>query len=564
MSFRKLPSIAFLALAACAAPRQSPPPDLADPVADVSVAADIPDPADVAVTAAPCRAGIAAPAWWHRAVGYEVFVRSFQDSDGDGIGDFKGLTQRLDHLNDGKPGQGSDLEVDLLWLMPMHDSPSYHGYDVTDYRAVEPDYGSEAEFQSLLAAAHARGMKVIVDLVVNHTSAQHPWFKASAAGTGHADWYVWRDTAADWKQPWGKSPVWHANGKRWYYAVFWQGMPDLDVRTPAVTAEMHAVAKHWLDRGVDGFRLDAVRYLIETGPGAGQADTPETLAWWREFSKSVGQVRPDALLVGEAWTANAVVANYHGKQGADLGMTFDFDLSAALLKAVPGGVPDLVQKTVCGQDAAFGADAARGTFLTNHDMVRAATQLEGPAGDGDLRLATALLFALPGTPFLYYGDEIGLPNGPGNDDIDKRQPMPWDTGPQAGFTTGKPWAALAAGHATRNVANQGADPQSLLTLHRKLVRLRKSAPALAIGSMRLLPQGPEGTWAFVRQQGTERVLVVANLGDGPAAMPAWTAAELGGATAAAVDLLEKTSVLVEAGRPLVGSVAARTVRFVGL
>src|SRR3954454_6585589 len=211
---------------------------------------------------------------WNGRTWYELFVRSFADGDSDGIGDFKGLTAKLDYLNDGDPGTTSDRGVTGLWLMPVDQSPSYHGYDVTDYRTVERDYGSNADFKAFLAAAHARGMEVIVDLVLNHTSAEHPWFTASAAGTDDkADWYVWSDENPGWLGP-GGSVAWHERDGRWYYGVFSDGMPDLNLRSDAVTAELEDVARFWLrDMGVDGFRLDAAKHLIEDGKDA-QVNTP--------------------------------------------------------------------------------------------------------------------------------------------------------------------------------------------------------------------------------------------------------------------------------------------------
>ncbi len=197
---------------------------------------------------------------------YEVFVRSFADSDGDGIGDLRGLTDRLDYLNDGDPSTNDDLGVTGLWLMPIAGSPSYHGYDVTDYEAVEPDYGTAEDFRAFMAAAHERGIAVIVDLVLNHTSIDHPWFQdARTPGSEHDDWYVWSTTGVPFAGPGGRR-IWHKDGDRWYYGFFWEGMPDLNVANPEVEAALDDVARFWLeDMGVDGFRLDAARHLIEDG-----------------------------------------------------------------------------------------------------------------------------------------------------------------------------------------------------------------------------------------------------------------------------------------------------------
>jgi alpha-amylase len=485
-----------------------------------------------ALPTTPCRAAVQAPKWWHDAVGYEVFVRSFADSDGDGIGDLPGLLAHLDYLNDGKPG-GSDLGVDVLWLMPVTPSPSYHGYDVTEYRGVNPQYGTLADLDAVVKAAHQRGMKVVLDLVLNHTSSQHPWFLDSAAQTGHGTWYPWRGDDPGWKQPFGSSKTWHKLGNRYYYGVFYSGMPDLDFTIPAVRAEMVDVGQFWLARGLDGFRLDAVRYLIETGPGAGQQDTTETIAYWQQFSAAMG---PQALLVGEAWAANATAAKYHAG-GTGLGMTFDFDAAAALLASVQAGEPGKLQQVLCAEDAWFPAGSARGTFLTNHDMVRTATQLQG--NPLDLRLAAALLLTIPGTPWLYYGEELGMTNGPGSDDLDKRTPMQWNGSPGGGFTSGTPWQPLNGDSGTVHVAAQTADPGSLLALYRRLIAARKAHPALRTGALELVADRVDGTdvvagapWAFVRTQGGDRVLCLFNLGDAPVV----------GSTPAGTDVLDGTHV----------------------
>jgi glycosidase len=215
--------------------------------------------------------------WWDDRVFYEVFVRSFADSDGDGVGDLRGLIDHLDYLNDGDPTTSGDLGVTGIWLMPVAEAASYHGYDVVDYEAVERDYGTAADFRDLILAAHARGIAVVVDLILNHTSAQHPWFQDSRdKGSAHADWYIWSDTDPGYAGPQGQ-PVWYPDGDRVYYAQFWEGMPDLNLDSPEVTAALDYVARFWLqDLGVDGFRLDAIKHLVETGED--QVNTPATHA----------------------------------------------------------------------------------------------------------------------------------------------------------------------------------------------------------------------------------------------------------------------------------------------
>ena len=462
--------------------------------------------------------------WAEGAVFYEIFVRSFQDSDGDGIGDFRGVTSRLDYLNDGNPATKDDLGVDGLWLMPVFASPSYHGYDVTDYERVNPEYGSEADFDSLLAAAHRRGIRVIVDLVLNHTSADHPWFRAASADTAsrYRDWYVWSRTDPGWAQPWNAAgSSWHKSGDWHYYGLFWGGMPDLNFRNPGVRAEMERVAALWLRRGVDGFRLDATRHLIETGPGPGQAGNPETHAALREFAAAVRRVKPDALLVGENWTDTADIADYFGAtdsiaRGDVLPSNFNFPLAASIVEGVKSGDASRIAGVLGEMARLYPAGAIDAPFLTNHDMQRLASQVEGRRHR--MNLAAAILLTLPGAPFLYYGEEIGMENGPGNDDRQKRTPMAWTGGKGGGFTTGEPWAAFGPGRARANVEQERKDAASLLRRYQALIRLRRETPALRKGATMLLTPGDAASpvLAYVRSGGAERILIAHNVSDRPA------------------------------------------------
>ncbi len=494
-------------------------------VADAPAAPDAAADGDPAVDASeaphpPCSAPArAAPAWYDTAVGYEIFVRSFADSDGDGVGDLKGLTARLDYLNDGDPATTTDLGVDVLWLMPINQSPSYHGYDVTDYRAVDDEYGTLADLDALLAAAHARGLRVVTDLVVNHSSSQHPWFLDAARGPAspRRDWYVWSDTFLDWDRPWGPGPVWHQRGSSWFYALFWDGMPDLNYANPAVAAEMTDIARFWLGRGVDGFRLDAARYLVETGPGPGQSDTPQTHAFWRDLRAALAPDHPDALYLGEVWTDTAVVATYFGAAGApELTMSFDFDAAAATLTALQTGSASALAGALCQRLDGFPAHGRAASFLTNHDQVRVATELAG-AGPDALRLAAALLLTLPGTPWLYYGEELGLKNGPGGGDEAKRLPMQWAAGQGVGFTAGTPWRAPASTAVLDSVAGQTGDPDSLLSHYRALIHLRRAHPALSVGATRRLEaSGSAGPpLALLRELDDTRVVLAFNFAATP-------------------------------------------------
>ena len=467
-----------------------------------------------------CPASEAAPdeAWYRGAVFYEVFVRSFQDSNGDGVGDLAGLVERLDYLNDGDARTADDLGVTALWLMPVNESPSYHGYDVVDYRAIEKDYGTLADFDRLVREADRRGVRVVMDLVLNHTSSIHPWFLDARQGPKAArrDWYVWSSEERRWDRPWGAGPTWYRAGDAWYYALFWEGMPDLDYTTEAVRQEAASIADFWLARGVAGFRLDAVRYLVETGPGEGQADTAETHAFWRRFRGRVQAKRPDAVLVGEAWTDRPSVIPYHG-EGDELNMTFDFDLSANLGIALRMAAPQAARDSLCDALRRYPAHAQRAVFLSNHDMVRVATKFD--RDPGALRLAAALLLTLPGTPFLYYGEEIGLPNGDQPNDEAKRQPMRWDDGPNAGFTTAKAaWQPPWRGPEAPSVAAQAGAPDSLLGHYRRWIHLRQAHPALRAGRTEVLPPsatGADDVLAFLRRAGAETVLVVHNFGQEP-------------------------------------------------
>jgi glycosidase len=479
---------------------------------------------------APAAAKKPAEPWWKGAVFYEIFVRSFQDSNGDGKGDLPGLVSRLDYLNDGDPKSATDLGVDALWLMPVFPSPSYHGYDVTDYEAVNPDYGNVADLDRLVAEAHRRGLHVILDLVLNHTSDQHPWFveSASSPSSPRRDWYVWRPDDPGWTQPWNPASgsTWHERNGAYYYGLFQGGMPDLNYRTQAVREEAKRIARLWLAHGVDGFRLDAIRYLIETGPGAGQAGTAETHAYLRELAAAVKAAKPDAVLIGEVWSETIDIADYYGEKGDELDLLFDFPLAAAIVDGVKAGDGGRIGSTLEDVLHTYPKGAVDAPFLTNHDQLRIAAELEGDPAK--LRLAAAILLTLPGSPFVYYGEELGLRQPRNSDDEFKRTPMPWDGSPNAGFTTAaRPWQHLAAGWETVNVATESGDPGSLLSRYRALIRVRHASAALRTGDLAVLP-APPSVFAYVRRGGGETVLVVHNLGPEPAEVEA---KELAGAAA---------------------------------
>ena len=438
--------------------------------------------------------------WARGAVFYEIFVRSFFDSNADGMGDFNGLTSQLDYLK--------SLGVDGIWLMPMFESTSYHGYDTTDYENVERDYGTNADFQRFLAEAHKRNMRVIVDLVLNHTSVEHPWFVESASSTTspRRNWYVWSATNPEWKQPWGgNDPSWHSKNGAYYYGAFWSGMPDVNYNSPEAKAEMFRITRFWLEKGVDGYRLDATRYLVETGPGeAGQADTAGTYRVLKELSNEVRRIRPDAVLVAENTVDSARLATYY----ESMPMNFNFPLASAIVEGVKNGSSTKINGILREMIRVYPRGIIDTPFLANHDQTRIATILGTDAAK--LRNAAAILLTLPGMPFLYYGEEVGLQNGPEPNDEAKRTPMPWNA--FGGFTTGTPWHVYAPGVATDNVTSQANDPNSLLSYYRNWIAARKGSAALSKGEIAPLETNAQ-ILAFTREFGGERALVVHNMSD---------------------------------------------------
>jgi len=442
-------------------------------------------------------------AWWDDTVFYEIFVRSFYDSDGDGVGDIHGLIQKLDYLNDGDPNTDDDLGITGIWLMPITESPSYHGYDVVDYYTVDQEYGSVEDFQRLMDEAHQRGIRVIVDLVLNHTSTQHPWFQAARDATSaYRDWYIWEPNLPEFRGPWNQT-VWHKNFDSYYYAVFWGGMPDLNLENPEVTNEIFAISRFWLqDMGVDGFRLDAIKHFVEEG--SAQENTPATHAWLREFFTFYKRVNPQAFTVGEAWTVTSQVVDYTGDE---VDIAFAFDLAEDMIGAARGplavsmveGMQEMITSFPAGQYA---------TFLANHDQNRLISQLNGD--EAKVKLAAAILLTSPGVPFLYYGEEIGMMGFKPDEDI--RRPMQWhgeDLG--VGFTTGRAWRLPALDYQTRHVEAQNDDPNSLLNHYRGLIHLRNRYQALRTGDWTLVETDSARLYAFLRHTEEQAVLVLINV-----------------------------------------------------
>jgi len=445
-------------------------------------------------------------AWWNDAVFYEIFVRSFYDSDGDGVGDFRGLTQKLDYLNDGDPSTSHDLGVTGLWLMPIHPSPSYHGYDVTDYRGINPDYGSMADFRTFLDSAHARGIRVIIDLVINHTSAQHPWFVDARSGPNatYRDWYRWTSTHPGYQGPWGQN-VWHQSSSGFYYGVFWDQMPDLNYANPQVRQAMFDLADYWLEEvGIDGFRIDAVKYLYEDG--AQLENLPATFDFFRDFRQHYQTVKPEAFAVGEAWTSTAQVLDYVREDRLDY--CFEFDLANQMLYAVQAGNANNLRNHLDYVSHSY-PYAQWGSFLTNHDQDRVIDVLGNDLAQN--KVAASLYLTLPGVPYLYYGEEVGM-NGT-KPDPDIRRPMQWEASSNGGFSSGNPWRSLNGNYATRNVATMQQQSGSLWHHYRDLIDLRNQSVALRRGYLETPVSNQSNVFAALRYWQDDTVLVLVNLSD---------------------------------------------------
>ncbi|MBB4153837.1 alpha-glucosidase [Sphingomonas jinjuensis] len=482
--------------------------------------------------------------WWRSAVIYQIYPRSFQDSNGDGVGDLAGIEARLDHL--------VDLGVDALWISPIYPSPmADFGYDVADYCDVDPRFGSLADFDSLTAAAHARGLKLLLDFVPNHTSSEHPWFRASRSSRDDPkrDWYIWRDAAPDGGPPnnWisdfgGSAWEWDESTGQYYYHAFLKEQPDLNWRNPDVVAAMMDVLRFWFARGVDGFRIDVLWHMVKHPgfpdnpwnpdwvPAMGerdrvfqthstdQSEVHELAAAMRAIADEFGE----RVLIGEIYLPVPKLMTYYGSAAApEVHLPFNFQLIGARWDAREIG------RMIANYEGALPAGAWPNWVLGNHDQPRIATRV----GEAQARVAAVLLLTLRGTPTLYYGDEIGMVDGiiPPDRVMDPRElrepgyglgrdpertPMQWDACAHAGFSTAEPWLPLGPDWQTRNVAAQAADDRSMLALHRQLLALRRAHMALAIGSWQALPAAGD-VLAYERHHGDEAIVVALNLGDTP-------------------------------------------------
>ena len=461
------------------------------------------------------------PKWTQGATCYEVFVRSFKDSDGDGIGDIKGLVSKLDYINDGNPRTTRDLGARCIWLMPIAESPSYHGYDVSDYYRIEHDYGTNDDFKQLVAEAHRRGIKIVIDMVLNHASSQHPYFLEALRDTTsqYRHWFRWSPTKPAELNPWGYSN-WHKSpaSNEWYYGFFDSHMPDLNYDYPPVREEAKKVATFWLrEMQVDGFRLDAIPYLVEEKGKINH--TTGTHAFLREYAAHVHAVNPESFTVGEVSDSTKEMLSYYPDQ---LDSHFAFELADSIISAVRNGSARALLPPILRLQREIPV-GRYSPFLSNHDQPRTMTKLGGDAARA--RVAAVLLMTMPGTPFVYYGEEIGMVGD--KPDPRLRTPMQWDRSHAAGFTKGKPWEPLQPDSTRTTVAAQDHLSSSLLNLYRRLIRLRDSSTTLAVGALVPLTSSSDAVAAYVRRDGDHAVLVVANLGPTPARRVSLTAAAAG-------------------------------------
>lgn len=442
--------------------------------------------------------------WWNEVVFYEIFVRSFKDSDGDGIGDFQGIISQLDYLNDGDPSTTDDLGIGGIWLMPIMPSPSYHGYDVTNYQTVNPDYGTLGDFKQLLEECHQRGIHVVIDFVINHTSSEHPWFLSSQEpASGFRNWYVWEGKNPGRTGPWGQNAWYETNGY-YYYAPFWSEMPDLNYHEPMVTKAIYNASKFWLDLGVDGFRVDAARYLFEEG--VTQQDSKSSIAWFQDWRNYYLDIKPQAYTVGEVWTDTQIIAKYN-EPTRGMQQYFMFDLAADILGGIYSPDPSRIMKSYLDTLEYF-PDQQFATFLTNHDQQRVASYFSSRLQPQ--KLAAFVYLTGPGTPYLYYGEEIGMIGGKPDELI--RKPMQWSAQANAGFSDAEPWQELAKGWEETNVETESADPESLLNWYKALVNTRNQLPTLQKGSYLPFISSCRRLYTVARVYEDQVVLVMANLG----------------------------------------------------
>jgi alpha-glucosidase len=492
--------------------------------------------------------------WWQTGIIYQIYPRSFQDSDGDGIGDLNGILQRLDYL--------AWLGIDAIWLSPIFPSPmADFGYDISDYTEIDATFGSLADFDRLLDAGHRRGLKVILDFVPNHSSDQHPWFleSRSSRASRKRDWYIWRDPSCDGGPPnnWlsvfgGPAWTWDEASGQYYYHAFLKEQPDLNWQDREMREAMYDVLRFWLERGVDGFRVDVIWHLIKDGqfrdnppnlryrPGDPPYDRldPVYTTDRPEVHEVIGEMRrlvdayDDRVLIGEIYLPLERLVTYYGVDLEGVHLPFNFQLLQCAWNA--GAIVDLVRN----YEAMLPKNGWPNWVLGNHDNHRIASRI----GAAQARVAAMLLLTLRGTPTMYYGDEIGMQDGiiPPElvqDPFEKRvpgigvgrdparTPMQWDASANAGFTGGTAWLPVPNHHRRANVAVQSQDPHSMFALYRRLIDLRRRRPELTVGDWQAL--AAEGdVLAYTRSHAGSQLLVALNLGPSPHRVPLAEASRL--------------------------------------
>jgi alpha-glucosidase len=475
--------------------------------------------------------------WWQTGIVYQVYPRSYQDTDADGVGDLKGIESRLDYLQ--------WLGVNAVWVSPCYPSPMKDfGYDVSNYYDIDPLFGTMADLDSLLEAIHSHGMKLIMDFVPNHTSDQHPWFIESRASRDNPkrDWYLWEDAAPGGGPPnnWlanfgGIGWEWDEKTNQYYYHAFLVEQPDLNWRNPEVQAAMMDVLRFWLDKGVDGFRVDVMNHIIKDDR---LRDNPPNPLWkpgdhpYRRLIPDYSQDRPEVhdivrmmrrvfseyderVLIGEIYLPIRRLVTYYGENGDEANLPFNFQLVTRKWDA------RIIGEAVEKYEAALQPGRWPNWVLGNHDRSRVATRV----GAAQARVAAMLLLTLRGTPTMYQGDEIGMQDvaippdrvvdppgvtiGEGRDP--ERTPMQWDASPNAGFSTIEPWLPVDDNYQTQNVDAQRGDQTSMLSLYRSLIELRQSEPALTVGSYRGVPAAGD-ILTYMREHDGSRFLAALNFG----------------------------------------------------
>ena len=476
-------------------------------------------------------------AWWQHSVIYEIYPRSFQDSNGDGVGDLNGVLRRLDYL--------VGLGIDAIWISPIYPSPmADFGYDVSDYCGIDPIFGTMEDFNRLLAEVHLRGLRMILDFVPNHTSDQHPWFVESRSSRENPkrSWYLWCDQPNNWLSHFGGS-AWEFDERtgQYYLHSFLKQQPDLNWRNPDVKAAMFNALRFWLRLGVDGFRVDVMWLMIKDdqfrdnppNPGyrLGQSSNNRLLPIYNsdrpEIHELVAEMRlvvdefPSRVLIGEIYLPVQQLMMYYGADLKGANLPFNFQLLQCAWSA------EAVAQVIMEYQSALPTGAWPNWVLGNHDQARIATRV----GDRQARIAAMLLLTLPGTLTLYYGEELGMTNVPiapeqVQDPAEKnepglglgrdpeRSPMPWDSSLAAGFTSGLPWLPLGDDHASVNVAALEKDPRSILHLYRRLIDLRQCHQTLVSGTLQSV-SAENGVLRYQRQGEEEHILVLLNMGQDP-------------------------------------------------